>query len=201
LRRPAALAEGIPPYLYNALSHWLEGVFGYRDTSGMREDVMLQVAAMANIEVTRTYDKADMMRAIIGRGKDDTMLDILDAALEVQRGTGTHATLKAILQDGGSAWAVREDGRGLERRVDPATMGAYKAAITPQDAASAELEEAWANAYGCNPDASDAWDPKATLGNVLGEIKAAPTKLSVLLKTSSTTITEVETIEAMLRLI
>jgi len=161
------------------------------------------------------------MRQLIAAGfaNQDVMLDILDAALDVLKSKSSAASLGAILEQGGSAWTVRADDRGLERRVDPATVSAYMAASAPSDAASVELQEAWNKAYGRNPDASDTWDhaikaietvlvpivepnnSKATLGNVLGDLKASPTKLSLKLATSSQTVTNIETLEAMLRLI
>jgi len=65
-------------------------------------------------------------------------------------------------------------------------------AIEPPDSASAELEEAWINAYDRNGDASDAWDhaikaveaatipivvpnkAKANLGSVIGQLRSQP---------------------------
>ena len=177
------------------------------------------VAAIADIEVLPALSDTNLMDAIIAAGmaNDDTMLDLLDAAL--QTGSTPYSDLESALAVGNSVWTVRQDGRGLEHRVDPATLDAYKAASSPTDAASAQLQEAWSKAYGRNPDASDAWDhaikavetvlvpivtpnnPKATLGNVLGDLKASSSKLTFGLQTSSPTVSSVETIVAMLRLI
>lgn len=221
LRPAVALAEGVPPHLNSLLEYWIEGICGYRSKSGMQEQTMLSIAVLAGVGVRRSYEKTDLMRQIIAAGFSDenVMLDILDSALEVLRSQYSASALSSILEQGGSAWTVRADNRGLERRVDPTTMSAYATATASMDAASGELQEAWSKAYGRNPDASDAWDhaikavesvlvpivtpnnPKATLGNVLGDLKAVPTKLSFKLATSSQAITNIDTIEGMLRLI
>lgn len=74
---------------------------------------------------------------------------------------------------------------------------AFDVAIRPGDEAARQLSEAWSNAYGREPDASDAWDHSiraveaalrpsvcpnnkaATLSNVIGELRTQPWKLNV----------------------
>jgi hypothetical protein len=220
-QRPAsALADGIPEYLHAPLQYWLEGVCGYRSAQGMQEQLMLQIALRAQIRLQRAISNpVGTMHNLIGAALQDPEggLNVLDAVLSLTLG---HAVaLKQILTDGGSAWTVANDGKSLERRVDTATAKSYAAATAPADAASSELGEAWRQAYGRQPNPSDAWDhsikavetvlvpivtpnnPKATLGNVLGEVKASPSKLKFVLQTSpGQTITNVQTVEAMLRL-
>src|SRR5699024_3232883 len=76
------------------------------------------------------------------------------------------------------------------------TTAAFEFAVSPGDAASWELREAWAAVFGRNPNPSDAWDhaikaaeevtipsvipkvAKANLGGVAGELKAHPTPWS-----------------------
>jgi hypothetical protein len=100
--------------------------------------------------------------------------------------------LRLILAAGGSVWTVSPDNRSLQRAVDPQTQAAFELTTSFADVASNELREAWANAYGRQPDPSDAWDhsikaveavlrpivcpnnTKATLSNVIGELRAQP---------------------------
>ncbi len=95
---------------------------------------------------------------------------------------------------GASTWKVAPDRRSLTSRVDPTVEEALSAATSPEDAASAELREAWTRAYGRERDPSDAWDhaikaveallrpivsPKdsgATLGKILSALCAKPSK-------------------------
>ena len=222
IKSQPALAEGIPSYLAPSIRAWIEQFVGPPDSfGGTRRDLLLRVGLLAQVSYDPGGDQWDKLSRLIAVGEedDDTMLNILDTMLHVGSRTNDPNALKVILSEGGSAWAVRLDGEALERRVDPATVAAFAAATAPADAASAELEEAWVKAYGRNPDASDVWDhaikaveavlipivcpktAKATLGNVLGDIKASPARLTMKLATSSTTTGAVETVEAMLRML
>jgi hypothetical protein len=119
------------------------------------------------------------------------MLDVVDAVLHLSEILpGYIESLDEILTLGGSVWQVGGDGRHLVRRVDATAQAAFRRAVSPKDAASAELHEAWTAAYGRNPDASDAWDhsikaveavlipvvtprkDKATLGDVVGSLNS-----------------------------
>jgi len=100
--------------------------------------------------------------------------------------------LEDLLSAGSSVWTIAPDSTGLARRVDETTTGQFQQAASANDAASAELHEAWKNAYSFNPDPSDCWDhcikaleallkplivptnTSATLGNVVGEIRSHP---------------------------
>lgn len=116
-------------------------------------------------------------------------------------------------------WTVRADGSGLDRRVDGAAEALASEAMGPTDQASSQLGEAWAAAYGRQSDPSDAWDhaikaleavlipivvprkEKATLGDVLGQLKANPDRFTFVLGTSSATVGAVGTVEALLRMV
>ncbi|KAB1913280.1 hypothetical protein F8280_32900 [Micromonospora noduli] len=122
------------------------------------------------------------------RAADDRYLDVLDAILHLAN--ATPASLARILEEGGSVWKVREDGKGLERRVDPVATEAFTQATTPEDLASSELRQAWSRAFGRDSDASDAWDhaikaveailapivvpaqDKPQIGHVLGQLRS-----------------------------
>lgn len=216
-REPRGPAEGVPPRLALPLQHWLEGMFGYRSSDGMRVNLMHQVALMADVALVPAINNYEIQEQILAAclADEDVFLDVLDATLRAG-GSGGHS-LKETLQTGGSIWTVSDDGRSLQQRVDTATKAAFDAATSPAGEASSELTEAWANVYGLNPDASDAWDhaikaveavlipivvpnkAKATLGDVLGQMKANPGGF-VLDLTSSGALGDVETLEALLRL-
>lgn len=219
LRPALSGVEGIPPSLRYPLRHWLEGRFGYRDPIGMRDSYMMDVAVAACLSVSGTHEPGGIMNQIIGAAErdDDVFLDVLDATLQVASGTDSEL-LRRLLDNGGSAWTVSTDGKSIQRRVDETAAAAATAAMSPGDEASAELGEAWAKLYGLNPDPSDAWDhaikaveavlipivvpakAKATLGDVLGALKADPAGWTFVLATSSTALGNVETVEALLRL-
>ena len=64
--------------------------------------------------------------------------------------------LDRILEQGDSIWRATE--RGIELRVDPTVVAAFEEATAQPDAVSEQLAEAWTQAYGRQPDPSDAWD-------------------------------------------
>jgi hypothetical protein len=123
----------------------------------------------------------------------ERLLDVIHVVIQLR--ACDFETLDDILSDGGSAYTANE--RGIEDRVDPTAQEAFEAAIRSRDHASSELAEAWSKAYGRNPDASDAWDhsikaveavlrpivcpnnAKATLSNVIGDIRAQHWKLKL----------------------
>lgn len=139
----------------------------------------------------------------LGYDPQERMLDLLDAILALLYGeygaNGVQPSanaLERLLELGGSAWRVNGAGRGLERRVDEAvsaTVGqSMAAAHTKAPSAAAHLADAWKYAYGRSPDASKVFsesikaveaaaarvvtpsDLKATLGRIIGVMKAAP---------------------------
>ena len=184
--------EGVPLHLEHALGEWLRERFGWTSRDGMNDHLMSAVAVACRIHVTATYAIGGISDQIFAAmsGNDDLFLDVLDAALHL--GAGNASALRNILRVGGSAWTVRADGRGLERRVPEATAQAFAVTTAPSDSVSEELREAWGAAFGRNPDPSDAWDhaikavedllipivvpkvAKANLGTVAGELKANP---------------------------
>lgn len=217
LRPPSEPVEGVPDHLKFHLQYWLQGVFGYRSSDGMRQDVIMKVALMAGVPLHPDIQPVNLQNQVLEAcyRESDVFLDVLDAALKVY-GRDV-ASLKQVLETGGSAWTVAENGQSLQRRVDPMTAEAFKAATSPADKASEEVRIAWEQAYGRDPDPSDAWDhaikaveevmipvvvpnkAKATLGDVLGQLKANPGGWSLVLNTSGPT-DSVETLEAMSRL-
>jgi hypothetical protein len=78
---------------------------------------------------------------------DDRYLDLIHAT--ILTADTDWATRDRLLAVGGSAWTATE--QGLRRRVDPAAHLVYVTATGPEDDASDELTEAWANAFGREP--------------------------------------------------
>lgn len=161
-RAAPVLTERFSPPATRSLIYWLEGEFGYR-TAGVKRDfdgLMLSVALMCDIEIdrSRTFEVSLPGQLINAVSRDDDlMLDLLDATLA--RGVvNDSGTLRTLLSDASSVWTVRDDGRGLIRRVAPAADQAYRTATSAADQASAELTEAWNAMYGVSPNYSDAWD-------------------------------------------
>lgn len=110
--------------------------------------------------------------------------------------------LKRLFEESGSVWTVRliKD-PGLERRVSAEQQEAAAAAIARGTRASEYLAVAWREAYDRDPDASASYrdsvraveavtipmvlpnDRLATLGKVIGELKAHPDRISLRMHT------------------
>jgi hypothetical protein len=133
----------------------------------------------------------ELMKALIqdATADEELFLDLIDGALHVFGSRGNlYAKLSAALAAGASAWTVGDDHVSLVRVVNEQTQATFDAATSTQDEVSVELREAWANAFGLNGNASDAWDhaikavedvlipvvcpnkTKANLGGVMGDL-------------------------------
>jgi len=222
IAQPRGPYEGVPEHLTAPLIYWLEGVLGYRTPGGGVDQGRIMILAMAaNVPLqSASWDDSGQLEELrmACRRNDDTFLDVIDAVLAYVPRAPTDE-LRTILQIGGSAWTVAEDGGSLQRRVDPATSEDFARATSADDRASLELRTAFGHVYGREPNASDAWDhaikaveealipivvpnkAKANLGDVAGQLKAQPERWALRLDSSSPHLSSVETLEALLRLV
>jgi hypothetical protein len=190
-RAPDGPYDGVPPHLESPLIDWLRAQFGIREAlrSPKAITLVMSVANAARVVVRDSEWSEQVMDSLAAacRADAETFLDVIDATLATTRGGDER--LRALLEAGGSVWTVAADGKSLRRRVDVAVQQAADRAMSPRDPASDELAQAWAAAYGRNPDASDAWDhaikateavlipvivpaqAKATMGHVLGQLR------------------------------
>ena len=212
------LQEGFSGGAMPSLMHWLETEFGYHGSSHIFEELVMRVALVCDITLD-SGSANQIMRQLIEEAvdDDDTMLEVLDATL-AKGYMVSPQNLRGILEDANSAWAIKDDGRGLILRVDATSTEAYRQASTPADDASTELEESWARAYGKDSNASDAWDhaikavealyipivvpgmQKANLGSVAGQLKANPAGFRFVIEPNPDAPAGIRTIEEMIRL-
>ena len=155
--RPGGPYEGVPEHLDAQLRSWINDVFGFLPhAAATNENVMLCVATALRVPLSPGDRGLSWYHELMGWCEDDDerLLDIIHAAIQTVE--TPWVALDTMLTLGGSAWTATE--RGLQRRVAPSSYDSFLRAIRPEDNASDELSEAWANAFGRNPDASDAWD-------------------------------------------
>jgi hypothetical protein len=182
--------EEVPSHLFGPLLEWIDTNFG--GESGSSADVKGGSRLAAAIRRGVVYEGNRItVRAVTASispfDVDEPVLDAVDAVLHLdEMPLDARQSLDELLVLGGSVWRVDPAGRRLIRRVDETAVAAFEEASSPDDAASAELKEAWVSAYGRHPNASDAWDhsikaveavlipvvapnkTKATLGDVVG---------------------------------
>lgn len=135
---------------------------------------------------------------------DDLVLDAVDFLLHTQGPAyGQADSLERALREAGSAWKVVENvgepGYRLEERVDPTVAAATVTALAAGRPGQ-YLREAWTALYGRQPNPDHAYgeavkaveaaarpvlapnDSSATLGKMVGQLKAQPVGHSVALK-------------------
>jgi hypothetical protein len=141
--------------------------------------------------------------------------ELRDPALRL----GFTGQLNALLASANSAYRVRGDRRGLERRVPPAVKQQVEQVVTDAGGdASAHLTEAWNEAYARTPDPVKAYaeaikaveaayaplvspqNARQTLGTMVADVRNAPQKWESTLvdKNNSSGVTTVLTMMAQL---
>lgn len=216
------LHEGVPEHLQGLLHKWTMRHLGLRDSDSTVElsgRTEFLEALAARYRVTVRWDQDPLLVIVnLMYERPEEYLEVVDGHLQTMKSGSS--LLDSYLTLGGSAWEVVEEPLPhLERRVSGEQRALYASATMPVDAAAQHLREAWANAYGRNPDPSDAWDhaikaieillqpiaspanDKATLGSMLAALEAKPEKWVLALPSSSKKVDPVETITGMLRLI
>jgi len=196
------LSVGFEPHFLGPLKFWFREYIPF--------DTLTVVGLKAHLDWTRFSGLRDQdinkfVDAMFSR-TDTEILLALDAALyelgppSRYRIPGAKPeaadALNEMLEAGGSAWRVRNDGCGLERRVLEAVRVAVEGAISSARATSADasdhLANAWRHAYGISPDATSAYgeairavesasarlvephNAKATLGSINGAVRSNP---------------------------
>lgn len=153
--------EGVPSHLYQPLREWIDSNFGGKYGSWADAKGGPRLIAAVRLPLVPPQGRQITVRQVTEAlyQHPELILDAVDAVLHLDEfQPHTLASLDEILSLGGSVWQVDPGGRRLVRRVDATAQTAFGDASSPNDVASSELQEAWAAAYGRNPDASDAWD-------------------------------------------
>jgi hypothetical protein len=151
------LYDGVPKHLRGALTGWFESCWPEENDEHrvLYDHLLLRLhvdhLAPGQMSEDELLDAVDAMLAW-GPSSKDYLAGRVSA--NVSRGH-----LKEILRIAASTWRVRDDGRGLERRVDDTVTAAVQQAVrTARDDAAAHLAAAWSAVYGRNPDPDRAYD-------------------------------------------
>lgn len=201
-----ALLEGVPIWMRPSLERFIAQRVTGHDIAEVGRSWNANMHTVNAIErylqiqlegstVTTTYQKV----IAYVRDSDEKCLDIIEAILA----TDTNAKylvshLNTILTTSGSKWIATMQDSGyatLEERVSESAQNALAMALQESDTTTQQfLKTAWGNAFGRNPNPSSAYsnsikaieaiawptitpnDNKATLGTMLGEIRASSSK-------------------------
>jgi hypothetical protein len=171
-REPDEPYEGAPPHLLGALISWIDNdAIGH---GSWNHRLLRHIITYAQAQVPYSADGWTTARRLYAYcSKDEGLcLNVIDAYLQLAHPddsdpdkTISAGNLRSILAAGGSVWTVSPDNRSLQRAVDPQTQAAIELATSFADVTSNELREAWARAYGRNPDPSDDHFAEEQLGD------------------------------------
>lgn len=198
----SVLHEGIPSHLASSAKQFIESVCLFHDRSIGRRwaDKDRLRAVERSIELTRDWTSESNAMSSLVRATSDSVVgvDVLDFLVSLDLAGTATSDLETALTEGGSAWRVRADLLGLERRVDETVS--HAAAMAAEHFKSGKhLSDAWAAAYGVRPDPSAAYsqsvkavevaahrvvspnDNRATLGKMVAELKSNAVKYAVIL--------------------
>ncbi|MER6364423.1 hypothetical protein [Kitasatospora sp. NPDC001527] len=184
--------EGVPRHLLQPLQRWVRSHF-----SSSQDDDAEDMCLRLRIAVPSGGNPTLVLTAMDGMD----LLDVVDAILaheEEDMGGDPDGELARVLDGGGSAYQVNDEGNGLEERVTPAVREAVRTTITDANALSAagsagdHLSMAWQAAYGLEPDPVRVYSEaikavecaahavvqpnhaRATLGTMIGELRSKP---------------------------
>jgi hypothetical protein len=228
-----ALHQGTPDYLAVPLRDWCREAFSRFDVDEAVEHtyVVQRLALRLRLPVSGAYSNEawDDSEALLRAAREpDDLLDIVDSLLRLTNEARLADDdmihhLNLILDEGGSAFHVGADRAGLEHRVAPTVVNAYRIAVdssgsaTEAGSADQHLAIAWAAAYGRRPDPTRAYSEaikaveaathavvqphqsRATLGTILGEIKNARHKFTITIPTPGHD--PIAPVEAMMRML
>lgn len=211
--------EGVPPHMAPRLLTWLDRHISALSRS-FQGDINRAVASVFRIPIDHGASVTDIRDMILEvcEADEGVFIDVVDAYLHRTRPPYKEdRKLQDILDDGGSAFTVRPDRSGLQRRVSEAAALAVGRAMSAPDVASEELKRAWARAFDVHPDPSYAWShavkaveavliplvvpnqDKPHLGHVLGALDRQEDQFELAL-TPQQGVSSIETLVAMRRL-
>jgi hypothetical protein len=212
-----ALFEGVPVHLDRLFRDWL--------VECTEAPMRRRVGAMTRT-VGMPSDYGGFAVWMADRCPRDSLLDLIDAVLYVGPEPNRPRTpdmaiseLDGLLLDGGSVYCVAADGRSLERRVAAeaaeAATRAMAMARSAAPSATNHLGAAWKAAYGLHPNPALAYSEavkaveaalipvvqpnhgRATLGTVLGELRANSARWRIAIEHGSDHAGDVQPLVAM----
>ena len=188
--------EGVPPHLTQPLWNWVES--GFRnDIYGGNTERLEEIAVDLRMPLP-AGSASQQISVYIARcnAEDDFILDLIEAMLARYGWDSRRAMeLQNLLDNGNSAYAVKDSWDGLEERVAPGVKDAVAAAIDSAGGSAGDhLRNAWNEAYGRSQDPPKAYseaikaveaalaphvspqNSKQTLGTMIRDVSLKPSK-------------------------
>jgi hypothetical protein len=210
--------EGIPAHLEQPLWSWFQGGFEAFFGDPDERVKMLAIDLRIAVPAGTLAQKIVLFRAAC-KQDHEFLLDLVEAMLERYKwDTGRALDLRDLLTEANSAYAVNETWDGLEQRVVPGVKELIReVADSAHDSPGDHLTSAWSEAYGRNADPVKAYSEaikaveaslalrispqngKQTLGSMIRDVSAKPTKWKFAIPDGSTS--HVEIVVQMMRML
>ena len=191
-----SLVDNVPQFMRHGIKGWIQQAI-----NGDNRLVAQMALELRIDELSDNIDNFYADDAVIARIQrsgpwdmyDESLaLDVIDWLLD--HGCGHAQSLEHILKSAGHVLRVSPDGSRLVERIEPTLWDEYEQVTRLDDQASQYMQEAWALAFGRNPNVGDAWSKaikaietllkpivspknnKATIGSMTSELRQAPDK-------------------------
>lgn len=191
-----SLVDNVPQFMRHGIKGWIQQAINGDNRLVAQMALELRIDELSdNID---NFYADDAVIACIQRSgpwdmyDESLALDVIDWLLD--HGCGHAQSLEHILKSAGYVLRVSPDGSRLVERIEPTLWDEYEQVTRLDDQASQYMQEAWALAFGRNPNVGDAWSKaikaietllkpivspknnKATIGSMTSELRQAPDK-------------------------
>ena len=191
-----SLVDNVPQFMRHGIKGWIQQAINGDNRLVAQMALDLRIDELSD-NLDNPY-AADAVIACIQRSgpwdmyDESLALDVIDWLLD--HGCGHAQSLEHILKSAGHVLRVSPDGSRLVERIEPTLWDEYEQVTRLDDQASQYMQEAWALAFGRNPNVGDAWSKaikaietllkpivspknnKATIGSMTSELRQAPDK-------------------------
>ena len=191
-----SLIDNVPQFMRHGIKEWIQQAINGDNRLVTQMALELRIDELSD-NIDNFYPDDAVIACIQRSGPwdmyDESLaLDVMDWLLG--HGYGHAQSLEHILKSAGHVLRVSPDGSRLVERIEPTLWNEYEQVTQLDDQASQYMQEAWALAFGRNPNGSDAWgkaikaietllkpivspkNNKATIGSMTSELRQAPGK-------------------------
>ena len=186
-----SLVDNVPQFMRHGIKGWIQQAINGDNRLVAQMALELRIDELSdNID---NFYADDAVIACIQRSgpwdmyDESLALDVMDWLLG--HGCGHAQSLEHILKSAGHVLRVSPDGNRLVERIEPTLWDEYEQVTQLDDQASQYMQEAWALAFGREPNLSDAWgraikaietllkpivspkNKKATIGSMTNELR------------------------------
>ena len=186
-----SLIDNVPQFMRHGIKEWIQQAINGDNRLVTQMALELRIDELSD-NIDNFYPDDAVIACIQRSGPwdmyDESLaLDVMDWLLG--HGCGHAQSLEHILKSAGHVLRVSPDGSRLVERIEPTLWNEYEQVTQLDDQASQYMQEAWALAFGRNPNGSDAWgkaikaietllkpivspkNNKATIGSMTNELR------------------------------